>query len=148
MWVGRAADDVSVGAGGVGGVRAGLIAGPGWARVNHRQALFEAFMGRGVGTTAVLLEARGDGQIGHARAWHHTTNGVRGVDPQSQRPAGRVYEINTPGDPDQPAAPQQRLDGPDGRAGVVETWAVLIDGQGHHQNHANTLRTAVAARAS
>ncbi|HYS36049.1 MAG TPA: TcdA/TcdB catalytic glycosyltransferase domain-containing protein, partial [Pseudonocardiaceae bacterium] len=151
VWVRRAADDALVGVGarprevgnavppearvGVAGVRAGLIAGPGWARVGDRGALWRAFtdldVGATVGATVVLLESHGDERTGHARAWHRTADGPRGVDPQ--RPVDRVYEIDeidAGRDPDKPVALQLWPDAPDRRAGIVEIWAVLINGEG------------------
>ncbi|MEV4757862.1 C2 family cysteine protease [Micromonospora sp. NPDC049559] len=122
--LGRVVDDLPVGRGGVAGVRDGLIAGSGWARVGDRSALWRSFEGLGPGATVLFLESRGDEYTGHARAWHRTTDGVWGVDPQRE---DRVYAVEY-------AAGESSLtgpwNGPDGRPGVVETWAIVVDGRG------------------
>ncbi|GID32212.1 hypothetical protein [Paractinoplanes brasiliensis] len=113
-------DDLALARGGVAGLQNSLVSGPGWAVVDDHNALHRLVEGLGPGATVVLLESRGNGHMGHVRAWQNTSQGLRGVDPQSRNP---IYAI-------EPADPMSdRPGGPDGRFGVTETRAMVIDGQ-------------------
>ncbi|MFJ6199220.1 toxin glutamine deamidase domain-containing protein [Micromonospora sp. NPDC092111] len=128
---GRTSDDLPAGRGGVAGVQDRLVAGAGWARVGDRGNLRRLFDRLGPGATVVFLDLRGDGRTGHVRTWQATGDGRWGVDPQ--RNIGRVYPLAdaaAAGFDDDAANPAGRLDGPDGRTGVMETWALVIDDQG------------------
>ncbi|MFD0784938.1 hypothetical protein ACFQZ8_13605, partial [Micromonospora azadirachtae] len=78
----EATDDTAVDRGGVAGVRAGLVAGPGWYRAESADALRDVVDRAGVGATALIMASRDQGRTGHVLALHHTVEGVRWADPQ------------------------------------------------------------------
>ncbi|MGW3790606.1 WXG100-like domain-containing protein [Micromonospora arida] len=113
--VAAASDDTATNQGGSAGVRARLVAGPGWAQNPDRDRIRELVDDLGDGATVLWAESRQNGADGHVRMWHRADNVVWGIDPQ--RDGGRVYPVVHP-----------TLDV---RAGIAETWVLVIDADGH-----------------
>ncbi|MEU4339268.1 hypothetical protein AB0F59_32245 [Micromonospora lupini] len=122
--VGGVSDDLPIGrgvpavgeavrSGGITGIRDRLIAASGWGRLDDRRALRQLVGRLDDGTTVLFLESKADGAAGHPRAWHRTGHIVWGIDPELADPVYQVESAET-----------------DVRPGVVQTWAVVIDGRG------------------
>ena len=109
-------DDQVVGAGGVAGVRARLVAGRGWARLGSWAALDEAVERADTGASAVVLvsyaDQRREGQ-GHTLLRYHAADGRLWWADPAVKGCGAVTE-------QRPAALE----------GAVAVWAVVVDGDG------------------
>ena len=113
------ADDSVAGLGGVAGVRARLVAGPGWARVASWQQLEKAVADAGNGARAVVLLSFAGDRQGHALMLRATGAGLVWADPNG----GAVTE-DRPGMVDQAVAAWAVLIGPAGQVmGVPGGWA-------------------------
>ncbi len=113
-------DDVEAARGGVRGVQASLVAGPGWARVDSWEELARTVErvsmseGEDGGATAVALLSFPGKRQGHVAAAHATTDGLRWIDPR--KVPGGLASVSE----EAPAAVGQAVIG----------WAVVIDRDG------------------